>query len=291
MKILILGITGMLGSCLYKYFFNLDEFEVIGVFRDKNKKTFFSQNSTSKIEIFNSYENFEKLDYFIKDKKVDYIINCLGVIKQKINQSKPEQSIFINSYLPHLLDKLALKYKFKLIHFSTDCVFDGDAGSYKESNIPLPKDFYGLSKLLGELNTKNSLTLRTSIIGHEIESTLSLVNWFLSQNKVVRGYTKAIYSGFPTVEICRIIHKFIFKNKSLVGIYNLSSKAISKYELLKIISQIYNHEIDIIPDEKIIIDRSLDSSLFNSKTNYICPSWNKLIQDMYDFHKKNGYLE
>ena len=291
MKILILGITGMLGSCLYKYFFNLDEFEVIGALRDENKKIFFSENSTSKIEIFNSYENFEMLDYFVKDKKVDYIINCLGVIKQKINQSKPEQSIFINSYLPHLLDKLAQKYKSKLIHFSTDCVFDGDAGSYKESNIPLPKDLYGLSKLLGEQNTKNSLTLRTSIIGHEIESSFSLVNWFLSQNKVVRGYTKAIYSGFPTVEICRIIHKFIFTNKSLVGIYNLSSKAISKYELLKIISQIYNHEIDIIPDEKIIIDRSLDSSLFNSKTNYICPSWNKLIQDMYDFHKKNGYLE
>ena len=141
-----------------------------------------------------------------------------------------------------------------------------------------------------EINTKNALTLRTSIIGHEIESSFSLVNWFLSQKKIIRGYTKAIYSGFPTVEICHIIHKYIFKDQSLVGIYNLSSKAISKYELLKIISQIYNHKIDIIPDEKIIIDRSLDSSLFSSKTNYICPSWNKLIQDMYNFHKKNGYI-
>ena len=183
MKILILGITGMLGSCLYKYFFSLDEFEVIGAFRDENKKKFFIENSTSKIEIFNSYENYEKLDSFIKEKKADYIINCLGVIKQKINESKPEQSIFINSYLPHLLDKLAQKYESKLIHFSTDCVFDGDAGSYKESNIPLPKDLYGLSKLLGEQNTKNALTLRTSIIGHEIESSFSLVNWFYHKRK------------------------------------------------------------------------------------------------------------
>ena len=291
MKILIFGVTGMLGSCLYKYFSNLKEFQVTGVLRNIKKKPLFNENSNSGIIVFDNYNNFNKLEEFIKDMKPDYVVNCLGVIKQKINTSKPENTLFINSYLPHLIDKLSVTYNFKLIHFSTDCVFDGNLGSYKETDIPLPKDFYGLSKLLGELETKNSLTIRTSIIGHELESKYSLVNWFLSSKNCVKGFTKAIYSGFPSVEIARIIHEFIIPNKSISGIYNLSSNPISKYELLKIISGQYKHKIDIIPDETVVIDRSLDATLFNKRTKYICPSWTKLIEDMYEFQSKYGYFK
>lgn len=291
MKILIFGVTGMLGSCLYKYFSNLKEFQVMGVLRNDKKRSFFSENTNSRIIVFDNYNNFAKLDEFIKEIKPDYIVNCLGVIKQKINTSNPENTVFINSYLPHLIDKLASKYNFKLVHFSTDCVFDGNLGLYKETDIPLPKDFYGLSKLLGELETKNTLTIRTSIIGHELESTFSLVNWFLSSKKCVKGFTKAIYSGFPSVEIARIIHKYIIPNKSISGIYNLSSNPISKYELLKIISKQYKHTIDIIPDEEVVIDRSLDATLFNKETKYVCPSWTKLIENMYEFQSKYGYCK
>ncbi len=289
MKILIFGVTGMLGSCLYKYFSNLNDCQAIGVLRNLNKKFHFNESSASKIIVFDDYNKFDKLEELIKGIKPDYIVNCLGVIKQKINKSKPENTVFINSYLPHLIDKLTQSYNFKLIHFSTDCVFDGNLGSYKETDIPLPQDFYGLSKLLGELETKNTLTIRTSIIGHELESNFSLVNWFLSSKNHVNGFTKAIYSGFPSVEIARIIHKFIIPNKSISGIYNLSSNPISKYELLKIISAQYKHKIDIVPDETVVIDRSLDATRFNLKTKYICPSWPKLIKDMYQFQSKNGY--
>ena len=291
MKILIFGVTGMLGSCLYKYFSNLKEFQVMGVLRNINKKSFFNENTNSRIIVFDNYNNFDKLEKFIKEIRPDYIINCLGVIKQKINTSNPENTVFINSYLPHLIDKLTAIYNFKLIHFSTDCVFDGNIGLYKETDIPLPKDFYGLSKLLGELETKNTLTIRTSIIGHELESTFSLVNWFLSSKNCVKGFTKAIYSGFPSVEIGRIIHKYIIPNKSISGIYNLSSNPISKYELLKIISKQYEHKIDITPDEEVVIDRSLDATKFNKETKYVCPSWTKLIEDMYKFQIKYGYCK
>ena len=291
MKILILGATGMLGSCIYRYFLKEKDFKINGILRDQNQKNLLKENNSSKLETFNDYKNFNNLEKFISNRKPDYVINCLGVIKQKINISKPEDTIFINSYLPHLLNRISIKNNFRLIHFSTDCVFDGNLGSYKESDVPLPKDFYGISKLLGELNTKNSLTLRTSIIGHELSSSLSLIDWFLSSKGQVNGFTKAIYSGFPALEIARIIHKFIIPDNSISGIYNISSTPISKYELLKIISEKYKHQIDIIPDEKIVIDRSLDSTLFNSKTNYKCPSWNKLVQEMYEFHLKNGYLK
>lgn len=291
MKILIFGVTGMLGSCLYKYFSNLNEYQVIGVLRNSNKKSLFIENLNSKIIVFDSYDNFSKLDEFIKNIKPDYVVNCLGVIKQKIEASSPENILFINSYLPHLIDKLSFRHNFKLIHFSTDCVFDGNLGSYKETDIPLPKDLYGISKLLGELETKNTLTIRTSIIGHELESSFSLVNWFLSSKNRVKGFTKAIYSGFPSVEIARIIHKFIIPNKLISGIYNLSSNPISKYELLKIISEQYKHKIDIVPDESVVIDRSLDATLFNMKTKYICPSWPKLIESMCEFQSKYGYCK
>ena len=291
MKILIFGVTGMLGSCVYKYFSNLKEFQVTGVLRNISKKSFFNENRNSRIVKFENYNEYSKLEDFIKNIKPDYVINCLGVIKQKINKTKPETTLFINSYLPHLIDQLSSKHNFKLIHFSTDCVFDGNDGLYKENDIPLPQDFYGISKLLGELKTKNTLTIRTSIIGHELESTYSLVNWFLSSKNSVKGFTNAIYSGFPSVELARIIHKFIIPNKSISGIYNLSSNPISKYELLKIISKQYKHEIDIVKDNKIVIDRSLDATRFNMRTKYVCPSWPKLIEDMYEFQGKYGYCK
>ena len=146
MKILILGISGMLGSCLYRYFINKKDFTIIGTLRNEEKKHLFDEGENSKIVTFSEYKNINKLDEFLSELNPDYVINCLGVIKQKMDSSSPENSIFINSYFPHLLDKFSQKQNFKIIHFSTDCVFDGNQGSYKETDIPLPRDFYGLSK-------------------------------------------------------------------------------------------------------------------------------------------------
>ena len=144
----------MLGSSLYKYFSYISEIKVTGVLRYINKKYLLKDNLNSNIIAFDNYNDFAKLEEFINNVQPDYVINCLGVIKQKMNKTKPETIIFLNSYLPQLIDKLSEKLNFKLIHFSTDCVFDGKIGLYKETDIPLPQDFYGLSKLLGELKSK-----------------------------------------------------------------------------------------------------------------------------------------
>ena len=290
MKILIFGITGMLGSCIYKYFSIQGNYKVIGVSRDASKNNFFKQNSHATIMHFNELEDFEQLENFLEKVKPDIILNCIGVIKQKIKSYSPYKTLFLNSYFPHLLDKLASNLSFKLIHFSTDCVFDGISGSYTESDIPLPKDYYGMTKLLGEVNRSDSLTLRTSFIGHELNSSFQLLNWFLSSKGSIKGYSKAIYTGMPTIQIAQILEKYVIPNRSLRGLYHLSSSPITKHDLLQLFLNTYNYQISILEDDKVVVDRSLNSTSFKSKTGFDCPPWNEMIKKMYEFQKQSQYL-
>ena len=285
MKILIFGVSGMLGSCLYKYFSLNKNYAVIGVLRNASKEKYFKKYTNSKLTYFNEFHDYQKLEKFILEKTPDIVINCIGVIKQTIVNIPHYESLYINSYLPHSLVRLSRVLKFRLLHFSTDCIFDGIKGSYKEYDQASPKDYYGLTKLLGEINTNKSITLRTSIIGHELCSSLSLVDWFLSSIDAVKGYKKAMYSGIPTFEVAKILDKYVIPNKSLSGIYHLSSSPISKYDLLKLVAKRYKHNISILPDHNFIIDRTLDSSKFKSKTGYSCPVWSELIDGMYEFQK------
>jgi len=168
-----------------------------------------------------------------------------------------------------------------MIHISTDGVFDGKRGGHTERDEVNISDVYGMSKFLGEVNYPHCLTLRTSIIGHELKGKRGLVEWFLSQKKDVRGYTKAIYSGLPTIELAEIISDYILPNDNLAGIYHVSSEPISKYDLLCLIADRYVKKIEIKPSDKVAIDRSLDSSIFRSLTGYTPPSWPELINKMY----------
>ena len=153
---------------------------------------------------------------------------------------------------------------------------------YAEADISDAEDIYGKSKFLGEVTDSNSVvTLRTSIIGHELNSSFSLVDWFLSQSGSVKGYAKAIFSGLPTVELARVVRDFVIPNTELSGLYQVSASPIDKYSLLKLISNIYNKKIEIIKDESLVIDRSLDSSKFQAATGYSAPSWLDLIDYMY----------
>ena len=161
----------------------------------------------------------------------------------------------------------------------------GKKGNYVESDIPDAKDIYGRSKLLGELHSLNTLTLRTSIIGHELQSKYSLLNWFLDQKKYVNGYKNAIFSGLTTLEIAKIIHKFIIPNRNLNGVYHLSGNSISKYDLLNLIKNVYKKEIKIIINKKVKINRSLNSNLLKKLTGYKVKNWKKLIQEMFEFNK------
>ena len=178
-----------------------------------------------------------------------------------------------------------------MIHISTDGVFDGKQGMYTEQDAVRIWDVYGMTKYLGEVREPPCLTLRTSIIGHELGGRNGLVEWFLRQNGIVRGFTKAIYSGFPTVELARIISDYIVPFENLSGLYHISSPPISKFELLRLIAQQYGKKIEIQPCGDVILDRSLDSSAFRARTGYFPPSWADMIHAMYaDYSNSKGSL-
>ena len=213
--------------------------------------------------------------------KPNLVINCIGIIKQK-NYYQESDMFYANAVFPHELSKICTSLSSRLIHFSTDCVFDGKLGNYSENFYPNAVDIYGLSKKIGELNNSNSVTIRTSIIGHEIGTAHGLLEWFLKQKKKCFGFCKFYFSGFPTQEIFDILQQNVIPNLSkLRGLYHLSSDRISKYELLKLISQIYQKDIKIIKSKTIQIDRSLNSDKIKKIIKYKPKSWYELIQKMY----------
>ena len=265
----------MLGHQLY-IFLKSKNYLVKGICR-KNKiisKNFFKNNNLLNLDL----EKFDLLENTINKYRPDYIINCAGIIKQKAHQYDKNKIYLINSCLPNYLSFLSKKFKFKFIHISTDCVYDGKKGNYKEDNITNSKDEYGLSKALGEVYSDNCITLRTSIIGHELNQSNGLLEWFLKQKKVY-GFKKAFFSGLTTLELSKVIEKLLNKDLNK-GIYNIASKKISKYELLVLINQIYDKNISILSSKKLQIDRSLNGKLFEKKTNIKISSWKKMIVDM-----------
>ncbi len=225
-------------------------------------------------------ENYREV---VKNLRPDVILNAVGVIKQKAEAKDVVKTLEINSIFPHKVGEIARELDARFITFSTDCVFSGKKGNYTETDISDVFDLYGKSKNFGEVSGKNCLTLRTSIIGREISNTKSLVEWFLSQkgNKI-EGFTKAIYSGFPTVVLAEIISDIISKYRDLEGIYHLSSDPISKYDLLNLIKTRLDLDIKIEPAGSVRIDRSLDSSKFRAETGFEPESWESMIERMFE---------
>ncbi len=286
-KILILGGSGLLGNNMVKYFSNLDKYDVYATMRSSNYLEFFEKDIQSNIYIDIDILDDNALDKLIKKLKPDVLLNCVGITNKtkNINSDDKIKLLTLNSLFPHRLYKICSNYGVRLIHFSTDCVFSGAKGSYIETDIADSTDLYGRTKLLGELYQPGSITIRKSIIGHELIRKEGLLNWFLNQKDNVKGYDKAVFSGFPVNELAFIIEKYIIPNFDLTGLYHISSSPITKYELLKLISKIYLKRIDIIKNESIIIDRSLDSSLFSSLTGYNSKSWPDMIKSMYRFNQ------
>ena len=285
MKVLIFGASGMLGHNLFETFSENKKFETFGIIRKTFPVNVFKENA-ERIKSISDAREIEEIKDLLKEVSPEVIINCIGLIKQKENLPSIAESIQLNSLFPHLLQLASQEVGSKLIHFSTDCVFSGKKGSYKEEDLPDSVDLYGLSKRLGEIDSNGALTLRTSIIGHEIMSNVSLLDWFLNQKDSIKGYKKAIFSGLTTIEISKILQKMILNNFSLSGIYHLSVNPISKYDLLKLVAKIYKKNIVILEDTEVKIDRSLDSSKFLAITGYNPPSWETLIKDLNNFYNE-----
>lgn len=281
-RVLILGVTGMLGHTLFKEMNKDERFEVFGTTRSKSGLyEYFTQEELATIRDGVDADNFETVIRSIASVQPTIIVNCIGIIKQLPISKDPLTAITVNAQLPHRLSLVARTAKARLIHVSTDCVFDGKKGNYSETDLSNAEDLYGKTKYLGEVHYPHCITLRTSIIGHELKTNLSLIDWFMSQEKEVNGFTKAIYSGFPTIEMVNIISNYVIPNKELSGLYHVSSEAISKYDLLNIIKDVYKKEIKINAFDDFTLDRSMSSERFKKTTGYVSPSWEKLVKDMH----------
>ena len=287
MRVLILGATGMLGYQLFKTCVERN-IAVNAVVRSTQLlKDRMGAAIEEKLFVIDDAKNIEAIENVIKKIKPDYLINCIGIIKQSSLAENHYESIAINSFLPHQLERMGSVHNFRLIHISTDCVFDGTKGMYKETDRSDAYDLYGKSKFLGEVGYGSGLTIRTSIIGHEITTAKhGLLDWFLSQTGTIKGFTKAIFSGLTTYELTKVILDVVIAKKIPAGLYQVPSEPISKFDLLMLAKKIYKKEISILPSEELVIDRSLDGSHFFSLTDYQVPSWEMMLEDSCEDLKK-----
>lgn len=287
MNILILGVSGMIGSAMFRVLSDRLEWKVYGTSRSSEIKKYFKTKLCDRIFINIDISKIEEVSKVIKLVNPDVVINCIGLTKHHQESNNKLKAIFINALFPHQLAKLCTAFNARLIHISTDCIFSGRKGSYVENDEPDARDVYGKVKYLGEVSNLNAITLRTSTIGHELNTQLGLLEWFLAQEKECVGYCKAIFSGIPNTVFALLVSDIVIPNTKLSGTYHIGAEPISKFNLLKLIADIYGKSINIMPDEEFIIDRSLNSEKFHSETGFVPQTWPKMIQSMYTYQMSN----
>ena len=283
MKVLVIGASGMLGSTVLRVLSEKSDWQVFGTVRDEKVKQSFSEAIGKRIRAGVDVEEQHSLIKVLDQIRPDVVINCTGLTKHKLESEDSLVSIPINALVPHQLAELCKLVDARLIHVSTDCVFSGEKGGYVESDPTDARDAYGKTKALGEVDYPHAITLRTSIIGHELQSKISLLDWFLSQGASCKGYTRAIFSGLPTVVFAQIIRDVVIPHKELSGLYHVAAQPISKFNLLKLIADVYGKSINIEPDDTLVVDRSLDATRFFRATGYVAPAWPELIKTMHAY--------
>ena len=283
MRVLVLGASGMLGNAVLRLFAQSPGYSAVGSARSAGVLRLLPQELRDRVICGVDVENIDSLTRLFASTRPDIVINCIGVVKQLAEADDPLTAIPINALLPHRLARLCEVARARLIHVSTDCVYAGTMGMYREEDASDAKDLYGRSKYLGEVDYPHAVTLRTSIIGHELNSAHGLVGWFLAQQGSVRGYTRAVFSGLPTCELAGVIRDFVLPRPELRGLYHVASAPITKYALLELIAKTYRKSIEIVPSAEVVIDRSLDSSRFRGATGYVAPPWPELVRRMRDF--------
>jgi dTDP-4-dehydrorhamnose reductase len=287
-RVLILGASGMLGHKVYQRL--PGHIEVVGTTRQANSRLAAITRAGGRIVEGVDASHFESLERTLAETKPDFIVNCIGVIKQREDASDAVSCISQNSLLPHQLASWCKGNGTRLILVSTDCVFSGRTGCYTEKDVPDPVDLYGLSKLLGEVSGPGVLTFRTSMIGRELSTFRSLLEWFLRQRGEVRGYTRAIFSGLTTAAVADELSRVILSRADLSGIYHLAAAPISKYDLLHMIRSEFGIDIDIVPDDTVRCDRSLSGAHYAQQSGFVAPTWPAMIAQLktdnrwYDEH-------
>ena len=280
MRVLILGGDGMLGHRLLQEFAPHHETRV--TLRQP-------LNSYRRFGMFNAGNAYDRVDVLdpsrvlkvFADFKPQAAINAVGIVKQRADVRDEVRSLEVNAIFPHLVARLCREHGGRLVHLSTDCVFSGKKGNYTEKDRPDPEDLYGLSKLLGEADGPGALTLRTSMIGPELQRKTGLVEWFLSQKgKSVKGWRKAIFSGLTTAELARVIENLVTKHPAACGVYHVSGEPISKLELLTRLDIRLRTGTVIAADDAFKCDRSLDSARFRAAFGYLPPDWDTMLDEL-----------
>ncbi len=287
MRVLILGGDGMLG---HQLLLSLGPRHDVRVTLRQDWEAYAGQALFSQREAYFGVDARDgtRLLEVVGDFMPQAIINCVGIVKQRAQAKSSIPSLEINALLPHRLALVAKAAGCRLVHLSTDCVFSGRDGGYTEEHVADAEDLYGRTKLLGEVSGPGCITLRTSIIGRELKQKTGLIEWFLAQEgRSVQGFRGAIYSGFTTQEMARIIEKLLVQHPAAHGLYHVSSAPISKYELLMKLKAALSLNITIEPQDEFRCDRSLDSARFRNQFGYQPPSWDEMIEELSDAFRGN----
>jgi dTDP-4-dehydrorhamnose reductase len=282
MRILVLGVSGMLGSTAFRLLATVHRHAVFGTARSDAVRGYFEPAARQNILTGIDVTDTDALLAVLEHVRPEIVLNCVGVIKQLGAAKDPLVALPLNSLLPHRLARCCGLLGARLVQISTDCVFSGKAGFYTEASFPDADDLYGRSKLLGEVDYPHAITLRTSIIGHELGSRNGLLEWFLGQRGRVQGYSRAIFSGLTTDELTRVIARHVLPRTEMHGVWHVSAAPISKYDLLHLVRDAYGLDTAIESDDRVVIDRSLDSSRFRSQTGYVPPDWPDMIHRVRD---------
>ncbi len=283
MRVLVLGASGMLGNAVFRVLSEKKEWTVFGTARSGEAKNFFPPELHERIVVGCDVSSQDALAKLFDQIRPQVVINCISLAKPILAAGNPLEIIPIYTLLPYRLARLCSLIGARLVHISTDGVFSGSKGQYTEDDIPDARDIYGLSKLLGEVNYPHTITLRLSIIGHELQGNNGLLGWFLSQQERCKCFSRAMFSGLPTVVVGQIIRDYVIPQASLFGVYHVAAQPISKFDLLRIVAEKYGKSIEMIPLNEPVIDRSLNADRFRAATGYVPSDWPELISIMHSY--------
>lgn len=283
MKVIVLGATGMIGSAMLRVLSQRKDWDVIGVARDATRAERLGGALPAACRSGYDLASPDQLVRLFRELRPEVVINCVGLTKHLPEGNDPIPALTMNALLPHRLAELCAVGGARLIHVSTDCVFSGRKGNYREDDPADAADVYGKTKHLGEVVGDKVLTLRTSTIGHELGTRYGLLEWFLAQREC-KGYRRAIFSGVPTVEFARVVRDYVMLRPDLSGLYHVGAAPIDKDALLRLIADSYGSGTKIVPDDAVAIDRSLNADRFAAATGYVAPAWPQLIESMHENH-------
>lgn len=280
MRCLVIGGDGMLGHQLLTSW--QSHFEVrVTLRRDldcyRGFGLFHAGNAIGGVDAF----DFPSVRRAVQAFRPQAVVNAVGIVKQRAASKEALPSLEINAAFPHRLRRLCEDIDARLIHVSTDCVFDGRRGGYVETDRCDAEDLYGLTKYLGEVHEAPAVTLRTSIIGLELGRKTGLIEWFLAQRGRISGFTRAIYTGLTTQELANVMRRVLVEHPQLTGLWQAAAAPISKYDLLsRLTTLLGRRDIEIMPQSEFFCDRSLSGAAFTERTGYVPPSWDEMLGEL-----------